>query len=412
MERVGNHKCADLLALYLSTFEGRLAQYERRHSYGEGTLHPICQAPPKTRLPPFSQAFISVPTFFPCPNYNHTYNHHHNNTSCTLATDATLYLSLTLHWKISTIHSNPAEAMSPSIITIDTSPDIDFSGNPALTNGPASTTTTSGRTLLLAPPSVASSGDLTAIIPSYDRATTDLHMLDRLSAGLVALPAETYDLVLLLTSADGSRHAEAADLLTRDVFGTLVPAMRAGGKLVTQDGRFGDKELREAVLAGLVEKDGAFEKVDEEEVVIPLRFGKKKTVAPTTTTDNALNGNGSVFALNAQPVTAPPVKALPIGVGFDFGDDLDDDDELIDEDDLMTEEDLNRPIQVRKCNHPQNVQKFKPIDILVLTFDGYQPPSVPLSLARSAVPARTAPVVLPNAWRPRTMPAAPRLTLP
>ncbi|PSR97634.1 cytokine-induced anti-apoptosis inhibitor 1, Fe-S biogenesis-domain-containing protein [Coniella lustricola] len=228
--------------------------------------------------------------------------------------------------------------MSPSIITIDTSPDIDFGGNPAMNNGPASSTTT-GRTLLLAPPSVASSGDLTAVIPSYDRATTDLHMLDRLSAGLVALPIETYDVVLLLTNADGSRHAEAADLLTRDVFSALVPAMRAGGKLVTQDGRFGEKELREAVLAGLVEKDGAFEKVEEEEVVIPLRFGKKKV------------------ALNADPVAAPAVKAVPVGVGFDFGDDLDDDDDLIDEDELMTEEDLNRPVQVPPECAPQPGKK-------------------------------------------------------
>lgn len=240
--------------------------------------------------------------------------------------------------------------MSPSVVTIDNTPDLDFGGN---FSSPANTTANAtafsaplngqsqanGRTLLLAPPSVASQGDLTSIVPSYDRATTDLHMLDRLSAGLVNLPAETYNLVLLLTDADGARHAEAAGLLSRDVLAKLVPAMRAGGLLRTQDGRLGEREAREAVLAGLVEKDGVFEKVEEEEVVIPLRFGKKKS---TNNTEQQQPQN------KMEETTAPAVQAMPAGVGFDFGDDLDDDDELIDEDELMTEADLNRPIQIRE----------------------------------------------------------------
>lgn len=248
--------------------------------------------------------------------------------------------------------------MSPSVVTIDNTPDLDFGGNLApttnTTNG-SSSVQGSGRTLLLAPPSVASQGDLTAVIPSYDRATTDLQMLDRLSAGLVTLPAATYDLVLLLTDADGARHAEAAGLLSRDIFGALVPAMRTGGKLKTQDGRFGNKEVAEAVLAGLVEKDGGFEKVEEEEVVIPLRFGKKKVEAQNGSAGPAVDKvtvdvTGKSTTLDMAP---PPIKAMPAGVGFDFGDDLDDDDELIDEDELMTEEDLNRPVQIRTSQtHP------------------------------------------------------------
>lgn len=249
--------------------------------------------------------------------------------------------------------------MSPSIVTIDNTPDFDFggfSGNPAPTTNHVSAQ--QGRTLLLAPPSVASDGAYS--LPTYDRSNTDLQMLDRLSAGLVTLPAETYALVLLLTDADGARHAEASGLLSRDVFAALVPSMRAGGKLRTQDGQFGVKEVREAVLAGLVERQGEFEKVEEEEVVVPLRFGKKKnTDAPKVET----NGNGAVQSsagpavnnvtvdISGQPTTLdmvpPAAKSLPVGVGFDFGDDLDDDDELIDEDELMTEEDLNRPIQIR-----------------------------------------------------------------
>lgn len=248
--------------------------------------------------------------------------------------------------------------MSPSLVTIDTSPDFNFGGTTATTN-PAS------RTLLLAPPSVASEGSLTSLLPSYDRTTTDLQMLDRLSAGLVTLPPATYDTILLLTSADGARRAEAATLLSREVFAALVPSMKAGACLRTQDGKpFDGAEAREAVLAGLVAKEGGgvYEKAEEEEVVVPLRFGKKKNAnseKPKAEVANGAAANSSAgpavdkvtLNVGGKPATLdmvpPAVKATPAGVGFDFGDDLDDDDELIDEDELMTEEDLNRPIQIR-----------------------------------------------------------------
>jgi anamorsin len=265
--------------------------------------------------------------------------------------------------------------MSPSFVTIDNTPDIDFASdfNPAPTketkNGitPSTTTATTAatqnRTLLLAPPSIAAQG--TSALPNFDRDTTDLQMLDRLYAGLVTLPAATYDLVLLLTGEDGTRHAEASQLLSRDIFASLVESMKAGASLRTQDGRFDPSESREAVLAGLVEKNGGYEKVEEEEVVVPLRFGKKKNKTPV----DGSNGSGDVHSsagpavdkvtidvagkpetLNMVPPTVKPVA----GVGFDFGDDLDDDDELIDEDELMTEEDLNRPVQMRMSPLPSN----------------------------------------------------------
>lgn len=302
--------------------------------------------------------------------------------------------------------------MSPSIVTIDNTPDFDFgggfSGNPAPTTNHVSAQhqqQQQGRTLLLAPPSVASDGAYS--LPTYDRANTDLHMLDRLSAGLVTLPAETYALVLLLTDADGARHAEASGLLSRDVFAALVPSMRAGGKLRTQDGKFGVKEVREAVLAGLVERQGEFEKVEEEEVVVPLRFGKKKNNNNTDAPKVETNGNGAVQSsagpavnnvtvdIAGQPTTLdmvpPAAKSLPVGVGFDFGDDLDDDDELIDEDELMSEEDLNRPIQIRTLRilcFPKNHT-----NPCMLTSSTIQPPSAPRSQARNAAPAKTAPAV-------------------
>ncbi|KAJ0107356.1 hypothetical protein J7T55_009320 [Diaporthe amygdali] len=248
--------------------------------------------------------------------------------------------------------------MSPSLVTIDNTPDFDFAAdfNPAPTKKNVITATTTHRALLLAPPSIAAQG--TSALPTFDRDTTDLQMLDRLYAGLVTLPAATYDLVLLLTGSDGARHAEASGLLSREVFASLVAAMKSGASLKTQDGRFDTPETREAVLAGLVHKDGGYEKVEEEEVVVPLRFGKKKT---TPAESQQKNGNGNVHSsagpavdkvtidVAGQPKTldmVPPAVKPVAGVGFDFGDEFDDDDELIDEDELMTEEDLNRPVQM------------------------------------------------------------------
>lgn len=322
--------------------------------------------------------------------------------------------------------------MSPSIVTIDNTPDFDFASdfNPAPTkqakNG-ITTTTTTQRTLLLAPPSIAAQG--TSALPTFDRHTTDLQMLDRLYAGLVTLPAATYDLVLLLTDTDGARHAEATGLLSRGVFASLVDAMRSGASFRTQDGQFDPSESREAVLAGLVDKDGGYEKVEEEEVVVPLRFGKKKTpAAAADQLKNNSNGNGDVHssagpAVNkvtidvaGKPKTldmVPPAVKPVAGVGFDFGDDFDDDDELIDEDELMTEEDLNRPVQMRKVPTSRRYTRtYSHTHILLhsLTQPYKQPRSASPSPARSAAPARTAPAAWRSASRPRTRPAAPRRT--
>lgn len=322
--------------------------------------------------------------------------------------------------------------MSPSIVTIDNTPDFDFASdfNPAPTkqtkNG-ITPTTTQNRTLLLAPPSIAAQG--TSALPTFDRDTTDLQMLDRLYAGLVTLPAATYDLVLLLTGTDGARHAEATGLLSRSVFASLVDAMKSGASLRTQDGRFDASESREAVLAGLVQKDGGYEKVEEEEVVVPLRFGKKKTTpAAADQLKNNSNGNGAVHSsagpavdkvmidVAGKPKTldmVPPAVKPVAGVGFDFGDDFDDDDELIDEDELMTEEDLNRPVQMRKVPTSRRYTRTYSCThtlLHMLTYQRKQPRSASPSPARSAAPARTAPAAWRSASRPRTRPAAPRRT--
>lgn len=193
------------------------------------------------------------------------------------------------------------------------------------------------RTLLLAPPSLAASATrLPSLFTSgaFSRATTDLHMLDRLAAGLVTLPPSTYDLVLVLAGDD------ATPQLDRALWALIVPAVKPGGKVSAEDGRLSKDsvgtlaEAREGVLAGMVAGEDGFVKPEgwgEEEEAVPIVFGlrgkkKKENVAP-------------------PPVQAPQP---PKGVGFiDFSDDLDldaDDDDLIDEETLLTDADLRRPV--------------------------------------------------------------------
>jgi hypothetical protein len=205
------------------------------------------------------------------------------------------------------------------------------------------------RTLLLAPPSIATQEDkLRGLFTTFDRSTTDLQMLDRLSAGFVSLPASSYDLVLILTDTDGTRRTEALKLLTRDVYTTLVPAMKPGAKLQTQDSALNASDAMEAVLAGLVQSDNGFEKPNfEPSAAVPLKFGlkkKNKTQAPA-------------------PAPAPAPTGIT-GIGFDgpgMDHDRDDEDELINEDTLLTEEDLTRPIMPRTCHHHTHPTYFTTI---------------------------------------------------
>ena len=180
-------------------------------------------------------------------------------------------------------------------------------------------------------------------------------MLDRLSAGLVKLPASTYDRILILSDASSS-YTESLALLNRKVLGPVVDSLKATSRLEAHDGSDITKSAlaKEAVLAGLVEARGGFEKPDfgEGDGVVSLKLGskKKKSDAGPAVGSVTVNLNGSATKLDMKP----PVQATPSGVGFvNLDDDLDDDDELIDEDTLMTEEDLQRPINIRKdIPHP------------------------------------------------------------
>jgi len=136
-------------------------------------------------------------------------------------------------------------------------------------------------------------------------------MLDRMNDGLVALPVDLYDLVIIVKD----QH-DPLRLLTRHVFASLVPAMKAGCKLQTHDGMpLNETETREAVLSGLVkEEEGRFEKVATQDVV-PLKLGLKAT----------------------------PNKVVI--VDEDNWDAYVEDGDLIDEDDFIMEEDFLRPNQ-------------------------------------------------------------------
>jgi hypothetical protein len=235
--------------------------------------------------------------------------------------------------------------MAPSFV-IDETSDIDFS-----TPQHATKSTNASRTLLLSPPSLSAHPEvLNRIVEAHDRAHTDIQMLDRLSAGIISLPATTYDVILLLTDADGTR-IESQKLVDRTIMSKLFDALKVGGKLKSQDGTLGQvdgTEKTEAILAGLI-IDGSegLKKPDTGgSQAVPLRFGKKKAAngaAAAATETVPLNGNGK---RNSSSIT----PAQPAGVGFvDFSDDLDaiitgEDDDLIDEDELITEEDMARPI--------------------------------------------------------------------
>lgn len=249
--------------------------------------------------------------------------------------------------------------MAPSV-TIENEMDFDIASSSAKTSS------SNPRTLLLAPPSIASHGEgLQAIFASHDRSVTDLQMLDRLSAGLAVLPDSTYDLILLLTGADGTR-SESSQLLGRDVFSRIFKALKAGGALQTQDGAFGQNaasgELREAILAGLVaDGDRMIKPLYNASDAVPLKLLRRKDKNGAA----ASSAGPAVVAVPTIPTishgkrkSVDMTQSKPVGVGFvDFSDDLettvdeeDDDDELIDEDTLLTEEDLRRPVNIRKIS--------------------------------------------------------------
>lgn len=241
--------------------------------------------------------------------------------------------------------------MAPSI-TLDTTSDMDLTPNPT-------------RTLLLAPPSISSHpAALDAIFQAHDRSSTDIQMLDRLALGLVSLPASTYDLILILTDANGST-TESDGLLDRGVLSRLVTALKVGGKLQAQNGGIAQAVVTEGILAGLVVQESSgtgLVKPAPSSGAVKLSFGKKKAQKA----DAAAVPLNATEAANKESIAATGTAAgtkRPVGVGFvDFSDDfgyndgeeyipskaeLMEDDDMIDPDSLLTEEDRLRPVNIR-----------------------------------------------------------------
>ncbi|KAM3522389.1 hypothetical protein NHJ13051_005701 [Beauveria bassiana] len=239
--------------------------------------------------------------------------------------------------------------MAPLIATIDPSDDAVFSG---ITTKAATKTSSGQRALLLAPPSLASHADaLATVLTQYDRTITDLQMLDRLSAGVVKLPSAQYDLILVLSDATATL-TESLGLLDRAVVGAVADSLRPRGQLRAErasENLEATPLAKEAVLAGLVGSgSGGFTKPDygdnDGAVSLKLGFRKKKVNAPPAAASAPAPAVGSTILNGHNSNGGANKPAVPAGVGFDFGDDLDDD--IIDEETLMTEEDLKRPINI------------------------------------------------------------------
>ncbi|KAL9006408.1 MAG: hypothetical protein Q9188_000813 [Gyalolechia gomerana] len=244
--------------------------------------------------------------------------------------------------------------MAPSVVLADSS---DFD------SAPASTDTNGGptpRTLLLSPSSLSSHPEkLSKFVAAHDRNATDIQMLDRLALSLVTLPDETYDIVLILLDADGTR-TESQQLITASVLSTIVKSLKPGGELTSQDGKFASTdsaEQREAIFAGLVvNENGAFKPSYDATRSVPLYLGKKNEEGAVASTSNAGTRVMSLN-LNGKRKNGPAGDLTPAGVGFVLpGDDLaaagnEEDDELIDEDDLLSDEDMKstvvQPVECR-----------------------------------------------------------------
>ena len=237
--------------------------------------------------------------------------------------------------------------MSPSI-ALDTTSDF------------PSSQFTSGKTLLLSPPSLSSHPDkLNATFHSHDRNVTELQMLDRLKLGLVSLPDSSYDNILILADADDT-FSESSRILGREVLAKVVKSLRPGGLLHSQGGVHGSFDRMyqtEAILAGLITgKEGGFQKPNSgNQQAVPLRFGKSKKAIGKTTNEHQASQllQDSSFINESE---RPDQVAKPAGVGFvDFSDDFGpqpdiagSDDELIDENFLLGDDDLGRPIVQRE----------------------------------------------------------------
>lgn len=232
-------------------------------------------------------------------------------------------------------------------------------------------------TLLVAPPSLASHPEhLEAVFRQYERASSDLQMLDRIGVGLVKLPESAYDAVVLLADFNdplsvGDRGRGTSSAISRQVMAQLAAALRPGGVFRTQEKHQLDKSSamrNEAILAGLVDADGEMMKMNIDEQaggVISLRTTKQDSGGKPFGVENGKSASdftakSTASSTTPYPSPSPATTSAPLppaGVGFvddsmddgadSDGLDVEDDDELIDEDTLLSEADLARPAVLR-----------------------------------------------------------------
>lgn len=238
--------------------------------------------------------------------------------------------------------------MSPSIL-LDNIPDFGLSTKPL---------SPSARTLLLAPPRLAAHEEgLRNILSGYDRTVTELQMLDRVSAGLVTLPQETYDLIIILSDPD-SLKSELNQLLDRRIFQQIFQALKTSGKLQAQNGLLAKDhasvEFREAILSGLVLEDGELVKPNNSvNDVVPIKLlrAKDRTMAdspPTLSTSEATVRSSISTSTYLENSNRKNEGASPPAYSDHDGKfSVADDDEFIDEDTLLTEEEMQRPLRIR-----------------------------------------------------------------
>jgi anamorsin len=181
------------------------------------------------------------------------------------------------------------------------------------------------RTLLISPPSLSAHPEqIAAAVDAHDRNLTDLQMLDRIIAGVVTLPEDTYHEVLIVTNAEGERR-ETAKLLEAnpDGFVAIVRSMKHGAMMRSQDGKFGTGiEIREGVLAGLSAQvgGGMAKPAYKPDAVVALPKKKKQRY---------LNDNDEAGGKGKKSGSRRKIRI--------------DEDGLMDEDDLMEGKAILRP---------------------------------------------------------------------
>ncbi|CUS08498.1 unnamed protein product [Tuber aestivum] len=224
--------------------------------------------------------------------------------------------------------------MTPHSILPDTAPDFE----------PATTINTNSQALVLCPPAVSSHPDLLEkSLSIFDKSSTDVQMLDRLSLKVVTLPTSTYSSVLIL--ADPSSNTASLELepyVLQCIFNSMLPK----ATLRSQEETFARVNTLQFLVAGfMVEKDvnGSVVLVKPEftgNASVPLKSRRKQRV------DDSSELNSAMLESVPTATEAPVIR----GVGFVLNDDdLEDDDDLIDEDTLLETGDLGTLIQPPQC---------------------------------------------------------------